>query len=321
MRTIVAGSRDITDQSLVEEAIEEADFEPTEIVSGGADGVDAIGEEYAKDNGLSFSIFEANWDQHGNAAGPKRNEEMAKYAAREDGAAILVWDGESLGTRSMFEHALARRLDVHLVPVGYDGVFPNDLTEDDLMRRFPELKRIEDVWIRSETVTALLDGHPDYIWEVPGAQNAYHPADERGDHGQWLHVKRMFYAYEEMARSLEYQGDISTRQMELGKAAVLFHDMFKNGLPPYDGGSSHKAHDTLAAEYIRQFTDLPEEVARLCDIHNGRWYNDTQPQTHHEQVFHMADMIASRNGSRLGVYEPAEELEGVSDLDFDLGDA
>lgn len=316
MKVVVAGSRDIDDRERVFSAIEDSGFEPDEIVYGGASGVDKLAKQWAVENGVSTSLFEPNWDAHGKAAGPKRNERMAEYAD----AAVLVWDGESRGTRSMFEHALTHRLDVHLDPVGYDGVFRNELDEDELLRRLPELKRVEDVVLRKQAVEALLDGHPDYIWETPAATNAYHPADERGEHGQWLHVKRMFYAYEEMARSLLEQDEISQRRFEKGRIAVLFHDIFKNGLPPKPGSGSHEAHDTLAAEYVRQFTDLPEEVARLCDVHNGEWYNDASPETHHEQVFHMADMVASRNGARFGVYDPAEELEGVSDLDFDMGE-
>lgn len=309
-RLIVAGCRDIDEYSHVQGAINDSPFVADEIVSGGADGVDALGEEYADDHDIPVKRFDADWD-NGPSAGPKRNGKMASYAD----ALVLVWDGESRGSRSMLEKAMLNRLDIYVNPVGYSSVMKNNLTEEQLMERYPELRDIDDVWIRSETVKGLLDGHPDYIWDVASSLSGrYHPPDESGEHGQWLHVKRMAYAYKEMSRSTVWTSDISERQRELGKAAVFFHDIFKNGLPPQEGKlSSHGQHDTLAAEYVRQFTELPEEVARLCDVHNGGWGNDTSPKTVHEHVFHQADMIASRNYSNLGVFEPTDELRGISD--------
>lgn len=43
MITIVAGSRSITDYEIVKEAIEKSEFDITCIVSGGAKGVDSLG--------------------------------------------------------------------------------------------------------------------------------------------------------------------------------------------------------------------------------------------------------------------------------------
>lgn len=316
-RVVVAGSRDITDTATVHSAIENSEFQPSTLLSGGADGVDAIAEAWADQRDIPTEVYEADWDEHGNAAGPKRNKEMARNAD----ALVLVWDGESPGSRSMLQKALTHRLDVHVEPVGYEGVVKNDIDEEELLRRYPELSAIEDVWIRSEAIEGLLAGHPDYIWEVAASRTGqFHPPDERGLHGQWLHVKRMYYAYDEMITSLQFQGVVSKRQVELGRAAVFYHDLMKNGIGPEPMDSSHSEHDTLAAEYVRNFTDLPEEVARLCDIHNGPWNNDTAPETPHEYVFHMADMVASRNGSNLGVYQPTEELRGISDQLIDLGD-
>jgi hypothetical protein len=103
MRVIIAGGRNIRDYSLVVAAIEESGWKDqiTEVVSGGANGVDKLGERWAMDNLLYVRRFNANWKLYGNRAGPIRNGHMAKYAD----ALILVWDGESKGSKSMKEQA------------------------------------------------------------------------------------------------------------------------------------------------------------------------------------------------------------------------
>lgn len=311
---IVAGSRDITDFSTVQGAINDSPFKPDEIVSGGARGVDSLGEQWAEYHDVPDKVFEADWDEHGNAAGPIRNEEMAEYAD----AAVLVWDGESMGTRSMFELALRERLDIYVQPVGYDGIIPNDLTEAELMRCFPELQDIDDVWIRSQTIKALLDGYPDYNWDARASGN-HHPPDERGEYGQWLHVKRVFASYEEVARTFRQQLLLSEREVELGKAAVFLHDIFKYGIPPKKYTSNYGSHDTIAAEYVRNFTSLPDSVAHACETHAGAWGSEYHPETDLEQAVHLADYMASRDDSNQGVYEPTKELQDTSEQLIDKG--
>lgn len=115
MKLIIAGSRDLM---LIDEEITAAvtsfiinnpkttiDLDSpimtylTEVVSGGARGIDKLGELWAKHRGIPVRRFPADWDKHGNAAGAIRNREMADYA---DGALIL-WDGESRGSKNMYE--------------------------------------------------------------------------------------------------------------------------------------------------------------------------------------------------------------------------
>ncbi len=88
MKTIIAGSRDIKLYSIVEKSIQQSGFEITTIISGTANGVDKLGEEYAKKHNLPILYFPANWDKYGKSAGYIRNDEMAKNAE----ALIAVWD-------------------------------------------------------------------------------------------------------------------------------------------------------------------------------------------------------------------------------------
>lgn len=71
------------------------------ILSGGCKGADMLGERYAIENGYEIRRFVANWDKYGKAAGPIRNEQMAKEADY----IICFWDYKSRGTKSMIENA------------------------------------------------------------------------------------------------------------------------------------------------------------------------------------------------------------------------
>ncbi len=104
MKVIIAGSRDIKDRQLLRLAIEKSGFDITEVVSGGAAGVDSLGEQWAREHGITLTKFPADWSSYGKAAGPIRNEKMAAYVGKE-GALLALWDGKSKGTKNMIDNA------------------------------------------------------------------------------------------------------------------------------------------------------------------------------------------------------------------------
>lgn len=114
MRIIVAGSRTITNERTIEEAITNSPFWREkglkEIITGGAKGVDKIAHKWARKHAHTTSVVKADWDLYGKSAGPIRNREMAM---RGD-ALVAIWDGESRGTRSMINIALDLGLDVYV---------------------------------------------------------------------------------------------------------------------------------------------------------------------------------------------------------------
>lgn len=110
MKIIIAGSRDINDQSIVAKAINSSPYTITEIVSGAARGVDTSAEVYANMSNLPLKKFPADWDKYGKPAGAIRNKQMADYA---DGL-IAVWDGKSPGTRIMIQMMNKASKPVHL---------------------------------------------------------------------------------------------------------------------------------------------------------------------------------------------------------------
>lgn len=71
----------------------------TEVISGGARGADRCGEDWARSQGLSVKVFEADWEKHGRFAGPLRNDVMAQYCD-----AVVVFPGGA-GTANMVSKA------------------------------------------------------------------------------------------------------------------------------------------------------------------------------------------------------------------------
>jgi YspA, cpYpsA-related SLOG family len=113
MRTIIAGSRDITNIMYLHEAIVKCGWQITKVISGGARGVDMLGEAWAFDNGIDFERYPANWAKYKLGAGRIRNAIMAENAD----ALLALWDGHSKGTGNMIDIARAKNLKtyVHLV--------------------------------------------------------------------------------------------------------------------------------------------------------------------------------------------------------------
>jgi YspA, cpYpsA-related SLOG family len=113
MKTIIAGPRDFTNYDALTAAITGSGFEITEVVSGGAEGVDSMGERWAREHGVPCRTFHAQWKALGRAAGPIRNGRMAEYAD----ALIAVRKGDSPGTRDMIARASRKGLKVCVVDV------------------------------------------------------------------------------------------------------------------------------------------------------------------------------------------------------------
>ena len=103
MKLIIAGSRHLNRNDIwgaiefftIKEAIDEGQIE--EVICGGARGVDQIGKLWAEDQGITVTMFPAQWVLFGKKAGHLRNREMAKYADR----LLLIWDGISKGSANM----------------------------------------------------------------------------------------------------------------------------------------------------------------------------------------------------------------------------
>jgi hypothetical protein len=116
-KCIIAGSRSFVDTQFAFDALDALDFKIVEVISGGAKGSDAIGEEWARQRGIPVKRFLPDWDRYGKAAGPMRNEAMAAYAAEISeyaGALVCFWNGESPGSKNMVSVAIKAGLKIVL---------------------------------------------------------------------------------------------------------------------------------------------------------------------------------------------------------------
>lgn len=102
MRVAVIGSRGLRVEKLKQFLPEET----TEIVSGGAKGVDTSAREYALANGLKLTEFLPEYTRYGRSAPLKRNMTIVENAD----LVLAFWDGISHGTKFVIDYC--KKLDI-----------------------------------------------------------------------------------------------------------------------------------------------------------------------------------------------------------------
>ncbi len=95
MKVAVIGSRTVTVNNIEDYLPKET----TELVSGGARGVDTCARQYAAENGIPIKEFLPEYDLYGRSAPIKRNYLIIDYAD----IVIAFWDGTSRGTKMVIE--------------------------------------------------------------------------------------------------------------------------------------------------------------------------------------------------------------------------
>ena len=83
----------------------------TEIVSGGARGIDACARKYAKAHGIKLKEFLPEYEKHGRSAPLKRNLQIIDYAD----LIIAFWDGQSRGTKFVIDNCKKRNKKVTVI--------------------------------------------------------------------------------------------------------------------------------------------------------------------------------------------------------------
>jgi hypothetical protein len=110
MRVLVCGGRDYTNKRKVWHWI--GNMAPGVVITGCANGADALAREYARTMNVPLEVFYADWDKHGRAAGPMRNERMLEKGRPN---MVLAFPG-GMGTRDMVQRAMAAGIPVMEVP-------------------------------------------------------------------------------------------------------------------------------------------------------------------------------------------------------------
>ena len=109
MKVAVIGSRGLCVNNL-ERYLPEG---VTEIVSGGAKGVDTSAREYALAHGIKLTEFLPEYEKYGKNAPLKRNLSIIDYAD----CVLAFWDGSSRGTKFVIENCekSGKPVTVHIV--------------------------------------------------------------------------------------------------------------------------------------------------------------------------------------------------------------
>lgn len=80
----------------------------TEIVSGGARGIDACAKDYALRHGLKLTEFLPEYEKYGRGAPLRRNITIIEYAD----LVLAFWDGRSRGTKYVIDNCKKRNIPV-----------------------------------------------------------------------------------------------------------------------------------------------------------------------------------------------------------------
>lgn len=123
-RILICGSRDFDDReffALAMQAWVAKHGLPREIVEGCARGADSLAEDWATgDPDIVLQHFPADWDRHGRAAGPIRNQQMLDEGQPDAVIAFTRDLRTSRGTRDMVTRARRAGLPVWLPVAGSD---------------------------------------------------------------------------------------------------------------------------------------------------------------------------------------------------------
>ena len=104
MKVAVIGSRNLRVDDLGKYLPDDV----TEIVSGGARGVDISAREYALANDIKLTEFLPEYDKYGRGAPLRRNITIIEYAD----LVLAFWDGSSHGTKYVIDNCKKRGVPV-----------------------------------------------------------------------------------------------------------------------------------------------------------------------------------------------------------------
>ncbi len=107
MRVAVIGSRTLHLKNLSEYLPNET----TEIVSGGAKGIDADAKKYALEHEITLTEFLPDYRRYGRGAPLKRNIQIVEYADM----VLAVWDRRSHGTKFVIDYCQKKNIPLQII--------------------------------------------------------------------------------------------------------------------------------------------------------------------------------------------------------------
>lgn len=95
MKIAVVGSRTISDAAALAEMLKPYAGQVTEVISGGAAGVDTLADSWAKEHDKPLTVIRPDYERHSRKLAPiLRNREIVRRAD----VVFILWDGSSKGT-------------------------------------------------------------------------------------------------------------------------------------------------------------------------------------------------------------------------------
>ncbi len=107
MKIAVIGSRNLTNIDISPYIPKET----TEIISGGAKGVDTTAREYALSHNIKLTEIFPDYKRYGKAAPLKRNIDIIEMADK----VIAFWNGNSHGTKFVIENCRKRNVPIDII--------------------------------------------------------------------------------------------------------------------------------------------------------------------------------------------------------------
>lgn len=132
---VVCGTRDFEDEGLFIRVMDDWLYwrDGAEFVIGGDGhrterggewvwtGADYYANYYATCNWVVKHLFRAEWGKYGKSAGPRRNKDMAEFAASFPRPSLVAfWNGRSPGTKNMIHEFTTRNPTAKIKVVRYN---------------------------------------------------------------------------------------------------------------------------------------------------------------------------------------------------------
>lgn len=168
----------------------------------------------------------------------------------------------------------------------------------------------------------LIDGLPDYFFEVPASSTGkYHPKYAMGDGGLLRHTKAAVrIAYELLSNPL-IGGKYTEEEKELMLISLMLHDGLKSGREKSQ--YTKVEHPLLVVSYIKENEEnlgmSHEQMLFVCDViasHMGAWNKDFDgnevlpvPKNKYQNFVHMCDYLASRKAIQLNFDENNDVID------------
>lgn len=111
MRVLFCGSRTWDDELKITQAF--VRYHPEVVIHGDAQGADRLAGAEARRRGIPIEAYPADWEKHGRAAGPIRNQQMLDEGKPDLVVAFHLYN--SRGTADMIRRARSAGIPVEVI--------------------------------------------------------------------------------------------------------------------------------------------------------------------------------------------------------------